>query len=99
MSEPFSSTVACCIGTVRGTLTSTSASPPVTMLAGLESTRIVKSVVVSAVETGALPSAQTQASAAQVNLLMYPSPFTRGGRATMAGLRTSGKPDGCAEWW
>jgi hypothetical protein len=29
----------------------------------------------------------------------YPSPFTRGSRATMAGLRPSGKPDGCAEWW
>ena len=77
MSEPFNSTVTCCIGTVRGTLTSTSASPPVTMLAGLESTRTAKSCVVSAAETEAPPSAQTQATTTQADLLMYPSPFTR----------------------
>src|SRR5688572_17116951 len=74
MSEPFSNTVVCCIGTVRGTLTSMSASPPVTMLAGLDKTRIAKSCVVSAAETGAPPSAQTQASAAQANLLITPLP-------------------------
>ena len=77
MSLLFSNTVTYCIGTVRGTLTSMSASPPVTMLAGLDRTRTAKSCVVSADETGAPPSAQTQASAAQASLLMYPSPFDR----------------------
>ena len=63
-STPFTDTVAFASGTVRGIVTRMSASPPVTIDAGEDSTATVKSWVVAAADTDAPPSANPHASAA-----------------------------------